>query len=122
MNGSGNTGKTRGSTLETEAIEPPENLKPALLSTQTGTHARWLKNGQIVSHRVDTLHGSPASPLSDTEFLEKVKDCLSWAGNPISADFVLSAASEIDGSDVRTLVARLTTPIRSRKVSDGSFV
>ena len=31
----------------TYTIELPENLKPALLSTQSGTHARWLKNGQI---------------------------------------------------------------------------
>jgi hypothetical protein len=27
MNGSGNTGKTRGSTWEAEAIEPPKNLQ-----------------------------------------------------------------------------------------------
>ncbi len=32
----------------TFTIEPPDNLKPALLSTQSGTHARWLKSGQIV--------------------------------------------------------------------------
>jgi tricorn protease len=34
--------------LGTYTIEPPDNLKPTLLSTQTGTQARWLKNGQIV--------------------------------------------------------------------------
>jgi hypothetical protein len=47
---------------------------------------------------------------------------LRWAGSPISADSVLSVANEITESDVRTLVARLTAPIHSRRVSDGSFV
>jgi tricorn protease len=32
----------------TYTIEIPDNLKPALLSTQTGTQGRWLKNNQIV--------------------------------------------------------------------------
>ena len=31
----------------TYTIELPDNLTPTLLSTQTGTHARWLKHGQI---------------------------------------------------------------------------
>jgi tricorn protease len=32
----------------TFTIEPPDNLKPTLLSSQVGAQARWLKNGQIV--------------------------------------------------------------------------
>lgn len=37
-----------GGTPGTYTIEPPDSLTPALLSTQTGSQARWLKNGQIV--------------------------------------------------------------------------
>jgi 2-methylcitrate dehydratase PrpD len=81
-----------------------------------------LKSSNIVSHRVDTLHGSPTSPLSDTEFLEKIEDCLSWADSPISAGSVLRVASEIEEGDVRTLVAKLMAPIHSRRVPDGFVV
>jgi hypothetical protein len=68
------------------------------------------------------LHGSPTSPLSDAELREKIEDCLRWAGSSITADAVLGVANEIAVSDVRTLVARLTAPIHSGRVSDGSFV
>jgi 2-methylcitrate dehydratase PrpD len=81
-----------------------------------------LRGGNIVSHRVDTLHGSPTSPLSDTEFLEKIEDCLSWANSPISAGSVLKATSEIEEGDVPALVTKLMAPIHSRRVSDGSVV
>lgn len=37
-----------GGTAGTYTIEPPVNLVPAQLSTQTGSQARWLKTGQIV--------------------------------------------------------------------------
>lgn len=37
-----------GGTPGTYTIEPPDNLTPSQLSTQTGSQARWLKTGQIV--------------------------------------------------------------------------
>jgi len=59
------TGRVDGA-LGTYTIEPPENLKPTLLSTQTGSSARWLKNGQIVwlSSGVPGSISSTASPLA----------------------------------------------------------
>lgn len=37
-----------GGTPATYTIEPPENLTPTQLSTQTGSQSRWLRSGQIV--------------------------------------------------------------------------
>src|SRR5262249_22279679 len=46
----------------TYTIELPDNLKPKLLSTQTGTQARWLKQGNQI---VWLANGVPASlPVS----------------------------------------------------------
>ncbi len=109
--------QVRGLMTRVSAYERDGNMLPRFAVVTVR-----LKSGQIVSNRVDTLHGSLTSPLSDAEFLEKVEDCLSWADSPLSADSVLSAADEIAEGDVTTLVARLTAPIRSRSVSDGSFV
>jgi 2-methylcitrate dehydratase PrpD len=81
-----------------------------------------LRSGDIVAHHVDTLHGSPASPLSDTEFFEKVGDCLSWANSPIGAETVLGAVSEIEDSDVTTLLAKLMAPTHERRAYSGSIV
>ena len=109
--------QVRGLMNRVSAFERGGNMLPRFAVVTVG-----LKSGQIVSHRVDTLHGSPTSPLSDAELLEKIEDCLRWAGSPIRADVVLSVANEIAESDVRTLVAKLMAPIHSRRVSDGSFV
>ena len=57
----------------TYSIEFPENLKPVLISSQTGTHARWLKNGQIVwlsggipASISGSASATPAGPASST--------------------------------------------------------
>ncbi len=56
-----------GGTQGTYTIEPPDNLTPAQLSTQTGTQARWLRTGQIVwlSGGVPgSISGTAAAPAS----------------------------------------------------------
>jgi tricorn protease len=54
----------------TYTIELPENLRPTLLSTQTGTQARWLKSGQIVwlsGGLPGSISGTPsAAPATTT--------------------------------------------------------
>jgi 2-methylcitrate dehydratase PrpD len=79
-----------------------------------------LKSGNVVSHRVDALHGSPTSPLSDREFLDKIEDCLSWAHSPIDGESILELTKDIRKSDVRELVADLMAPTRSGRAADGS--
>jgi 2-methylcitrate dehydratase PrpD len=69
-----------------------------------------LKSGNIVSHRVDALHGSPTSPLSDSELLEKIEDCLKWARSPIDSESILDVTKDIRKSSVRALVAALMAP------------
>jgi 2-methylcitrate dehydratase PrpD len=83
------------------------------------TIALHLTNGEAVSARVDALHGSPSSPLSEAEFLEKVEDCLSWAGSPIRGRAVISAVSMIAKLDVGSLVTALTATTQSARSSNG---
>ena len=78
-----------------------------------------LKNGEIVSNRVDALHGSPSSPLSEAEFLEKIDDCLSWGGSPIRGKSVMSATENIAKLDAGSLVAALTAPTLSARSANG---
>jgi 2-methylcitrate dehydratase PrpD len=120
------------STFSDKAVRRPqvrELMRRIAASERSGnmiprfaTIAVRLKSGDIVAQHVDTLHGSPASPLSDTEFLEKVEDCLSWADSPISAEAVLMAATEIEDSEVTTLVAKLMAPTHFRRACNGSVV
>jgi hypothetical protein len=79
-----------------------------------------LNSGNVISHRVDALHGSPTSPLSEREFLDKIEDCLSWARSPIDGESILGLTRDIRKSGVRELVAELMAPIRSGRAADGS--
>lgn len=81
-----------------------------------------VKSGEVFSKTIDELHGSPSSPLSDSEFLEKIEDCLSWARSPIRGESVMSAAANIGKLDVAALVAALMAPERSAGGTDGSLV
>jgi 2-methylcitrate dehydratase PrpD len=78
-----------------------------------------LRNGEVVSQRVDALHGSPSSPLSEPEFLEKIEDCLSWGGSLIRGKAVMSATANIAKLDVRSLVAALMAPAHSARSANG---
>ena len=81
-----------------------------------------MKSGEVFSQTIDELHGSPSSPLSDSEFLEKIEDCLSWAGSPIHGESVMSAAASIGKLDVAAMVAALMVPRCSARVADVSPV
>ena len=81
-----------------------------------------LKSGNVVSHRVEALHGSPTSPLSDSELLEKLEDCLRWARSPIDGESILDVTKDIRKSSVRALIAALMAPMRSERIADGSAV
>jgi 2-methylcitrate dehydratase PrpD len=78
-----------------------------------------LKTGEVVSQRVDALHGSPSSPLSESEFLEKIEDCLSWGGSPIRGNAVMNATANIAKLDVGSLVVALMAPARSARSANG---
>ena len=78
-----------------------------------------LRNGEVASERVDALHGSPSSPLSEAEFIEKIEDCLSWGGSPIRGKAVMNAVSIILKLDVGSLVAALMAPTRAARSSNG---
>ncbi len=61
------TGRVDGQ-AGTYSVEIPENLTPTQISTQTGTHAKWLKNGQIawLSGGIPGSISSTASPVAST--------------------------------------------------------
>jgi len=54
-----------------------------------------LKDGRSLHKRVDQLRGSAKSPLTDSELLDKVRDCLEFGGANVSAseigDLVLNS-------------------------------
>jgi 2-methylcitrate dehydratase PrpD len=122
-------GKIGLSSFTDEAINRPEVrklMKRVSASESDGgmlprfaTITVGLRSGEVISERVDTLHGSPSSPLSATEFLEKIEDCLSWGGSSIRGDAVMNAVSIIVKLDVGSLVAALMVPTRAARSTNG---
>lgn len=71
-------------TTGTYTIELPENLKPTLLSSQTGTQARWLKNNSIVwlsGGRPGSISGNPALPTAGGGSLTAPRPTVPPTGN-----------------------------------------
>jgi 2-methylcitrate dehydratase PrpD len=42
-----------------------------------------MRNGQILTHKLDALKGSPSKPLSFDECAEKFKNCLEYSGKSV---------------------------------------
>ena len=63
-----------------------------------------LKSGDVIERRIDELHGSPHSPLSDAELLAKISDCIAWSQRPIDPSSLLSAAMNLGVFGVRALL------------------
>src|SRR5262245_42817833 len=68
----GRSGNQPGSQPATYTIEIPDNLTPTQISTQTGSNARWLRNGQIVwlsnglPGSISTTGGAAPAPAAPT--------------------------------------------------------
>jgi 2-methylcitrate dehydratase PrpD len=122
-------GKIGLSSFTDEAVNRPKvrNLMKRITARESdggmlprfATITLRLKNGEVVSKRVDALHGSPSSPLSEAEFLEKIDDCLSWGDSSIRGKSVISATENIAKLDVGALVAALTAPTHSARSANG---
>jgi len=65
------------------------------------------KDGQIRKRRIDTLRGSPQSPLSDEELLAKVSDCISWGCSSVRPADLLEATQRLGTTSTRDLIAMI---------------
>lgn len=74
------------------------------------------KNGEVQRRRIDELHGSPHSPLSDAELLTKISDCVSWSGLSIDPTSLFQAAMQLGTHRVRDILtaAERTVPATSK--------
>jgi 2-methylcitrate dehydratase PrpD len=68
------------------------------------------KNGQIRKRRIDTLRGSPQSPLSDKELLAKVSDCISWGRSAVQPVDLLEATKHLGTTSIHDLIAMIKQP------------
>jgi 2-methylcitrate dehydratase PrpD len=68
------------------------------------------KDGQIRKRRIDTLRGSPQSPLSDEELLAKVSDCISWGCSSVRPADLLGATQRLGTTSTRDLIAMIERP------------
>jgi 2-methylcitrate dehydratase PrpD len=67
-----------------------------------------LATGRTLDRRVDVLRGSPRAPLSDAQLTEKLADCLSWGGSPLSASTLLDECVAIGTRAVRDTLDRIS--------------
>jgi 2-methylcitrate dehydratase PrpD len=70
-----------------------------------------LKSGEFLRRRVDELHGSPHSPLTDDELLAKISDCVSWGERPIDPSSLFEAASQLGTRRVRDILTAAERPL-----------
>jgi 2-methylcitrate dehydratase PrpD len=70
-----------------------------------------LKNGEVLRRRIDELHGSPHSPLSDEELLTKISDCVSWGGRSIDPMSLFQAAMQVGTHRVRDILTAAERPL-----------
>src|SRR5246127_3164669 len=68
------------------------------------------KDGQIRKRRIDTLRGSPQSPLSDEELLAKVSACISWGCSSVRPADLLEATQRLGTTSTRDLIAMIERP------------
>jgi 2-methylcitrate dehydratase PrpD len=68
------------------------------------------KDGQIRKRRIDTLRGSPQSPLSDEELLAKVSDCISWGCSSVRPADLVEATQRLGTTSTRDLIAMIERP------------
>jgi 2-methylcitrate dehydratase PrpD len=82
------------------------------------TVAVHLTNGEVLSRRVDALHGAPQAPLSDGELMAKIADCVAWSGAPIDPSALFEAALELGTRRVRDILTAAERPLMmERRVS-----
>jgi 2-methylcitrate dehydratase PrpD len=113
-------GWVRLASFEDAAVQRP--VIQAFLPKVTVTEAtppmfpRWtelaihLRNGSVLSSRIERLRGSAEFPLSDAELIQKGADCCAFAGAPMSADALAKLCFSIDDMPVRQLMRELGRP------------
>jgi 2-methylcitrate dehydratase PrpD len=82
----------------------------ATMTPRWASIAVVFKNGQIRKRRIETLRGSPQSPLSDEVLLAKLSDCMSWGRSAIRPDDLLEATQRLGTTSIRDLIAMIERP------------
>ncbi len=82
----------------------------ATMTPRWASIAIVFKNGQIRKRRIETLRGSPQSPLSDEVLLAKLSDCMSWGRSAVRPADLLEATQRLGTTSIRDLIAMIERP------------
>ena len=74
-------------------------LNPGSAGLDPGIIDVYLKNGQILHSEVDTPPGSPQSPMSKNDLIEKFKDCMTYSQKTLTGsevDAIIAMIGELE--------------------------
>jgi 2-methylcitrate dehydratase PrpD len=96
------------------ALDDPERLGFSLAAHMKVT----TKKGDVYSRAVDIPRGIPGNPMTHEEHMERFRDCVSYAGKPVSPANIGKIISMVgrleEARDVRTLIPLLLVKQKRR--------